>query len=148
MVKFLPVLKIVTRHRLRKMLMLLSMHMTSVLFLVWFNNFTLTMGFYWSYTLLLWSPVLMHSCWGSFLHVAGFQPFPPTTYQRMALCKLTRSVVRVPHSKRLITYVCILTVPTVCQFRNTLISCLLWTTLKPLGSTPTLTLPVRSRRHG
>jgi len=27
--------------------------MTSILFLVWFNNFTLTMGFYWSYTLLL-----------------------------------------------------------------------------------------------
>ena len=37
------------------MLMLLSVHMTSVLFLVWFNNFTLTMGFYWSYTLLLQS---------------------------------------------------------------------------------------------
>ena len=34
------------------MLMLLSMHVTSVLFLVWFNNFALTMGFYWSYTLL------------------------------------------------------------------------------------------------
>ena len=35
--------------------MLLSVHVTSVLFLVWFNNFTLTMGFYWSYmyTLLL-----------------------------------------------------------------------------------------------
>jgi len=27
--------------------------MTSVLFSVWFNNFALTMGFYWSYTLLL-----------------------------------------------------------------------------------------------
>jgi len=26
--------------------MLLSVHMTSVLFLIWFNNFTLTMGFY------------------------------------------------------------------------------------------------------
>jgi len=37
----------------RKMLMLLSMHVTSVLFLVRFNNFALTMGFYWSYTLLL-----------------------------------------------------------------------------------------------
>ena len=35
------------------MLMLLSVHMTSVLFLVWFNNFALTMGFCWSYTLLL-----------------------------------------------------------------------------------------------
>jgi len=35
------------------MLMLLSVHMTSVLFLVQFNNFGLTMGFYWSYTLLL-----------------------------------------------------------------------------------------------
>ena len=31
------------------MLMLLSVHMTSFLFLVRFNNFTLTMGFYWSY---------------------------------------------------------------------------------------------------
>ena len=29
--------------------MLLSVHVTSVLFLVWFNNFVLTMGFYWSY---------------------------------------------------------------------------------------------------
>ena len=28
------------------MLMLLNVHVTSVLFLVWFNNFTLTMGFY------------------------------------------------------------------------------------------------------
>ena len=44
------------------MLMLLSMHVTSVLFLVRFNNFALTTGFYWSYTLLLKSPVLMHSC--------------------------------------------------------------------------------------
>ena len=39
--------------------MLLSVHVTSVLFLVWF---TLTMGFYWSYTLLLQLPVLMCSC--------------------------------------------------------------------------------------
>ena len=30
-----------------------NMHVTSVLFLVRFNNFALTMGFYWSYTLLL-----------------------------------------------------------------------------------------------
>ena len=29
--------------------MLLSTHMTSVLFLVRFNNFALTTGFYWSY---------------------------------------------------------------------------------------------------
>jgi len=35
------------------MLMLLSVDVTSVLFLVQFNNFTLTVGFYWSYTLLL-----------------------------------------------------------------------------------------------
>ena len=34
------------------MLMLLSVHVTSVLFLVQFNNFALTMGFYWSYILL------------------------------------------------------------------------------------------------
>ena len=33
------------------MLMLLSVHVTSVLFLVHFNNFTLTMDFYWSYML-------------------------------------------------------------------------------------------------
>ena len=40
--------------------MLLSVHVTSVLFLVWFNNyFALTTGFYWSCTLLLKSPVLM-----------------------------------------------------------------------------------------
>jgi len=38
------------------MLMLLSVHVTSVLFLVRFNNFDRTMGFYWSYALLgaLW----------------------------------------------------------------------------------------------
>ena len=30
--------------------------------LVWFNNFASTMGFYWSYTILLKSPVLMGSC--------------------------------------------------------------------------------------
>ena len=35
---------------MRKMLMLLSVHVTSVLFLV---RFTLTMGFYWSYMFLL-----------------------------------------------------------------------------------------------
>ena len=39
--------------RLRKMLMLLSMHVTSELSLVLAGNFALTMGFYWSYTLLL-----------------------------------------------------------------------------------------------
>jgi len=40
--------------------MLLSAHVTSVLFLVWFNNyFALTTGFYWSYTLLLKLPILM-----------------------------------------------------------------------------------------
>ena len=43
------------------MLMLLSVHMTSVPILVWFNNFTLTTSFYWSYTLLLKSPFLMCS---------------------------------------------------------------------------------------
>jgi len=40
---------------------LLSVHVTSVLFLVRFNYFALTMGFYWSYTLLLKSPVLVRS---------------------------------------------------------------------------------------
>ena len=34
----------------------------SVLFLVWFDNFALTTGFYWSYTLLPKSPVLMRFC--------------------------------------------------------------------------------------
>ena len=41
--------------------MLQSVPVTSVLFLVRFNNFALTTGFYWSYMLLLKSPVLMHS---------------------------------------------------------------------------------------
>ena len=49
------------------MLMLLSVHVTSVLFLVRFNSFALTVGFYWSYTLLLYSPVLMRSCAGYIL---------------------------------------------------------------------------------
>ena len=35
------------------MLMLLNVHVTSVLFLIWFSDFTLTMGFHWSYMLLL-----------------------------------------------------------------------------------------------
>ena len=39
--------------------MLLSAHVTSVLFLVWFNSFVLTTGFYWSYTSLT---LLMCSC--------------------------------------------------------------------------------------
>ena len=38
--------------------MLLNMRVTSVLFLVQLNNFALTMGFYWSYTLLLSCPFL------------------------------------------------------------------------------------------
>ena len=42
-------------------LMLLSVHVTSVLFLVRLNNFALTTGFYWSYMLLLKLPVLMRS---------------------------------------------------------------------------------------
>ena len=40
------------------MLMLLSVHVTSVLFSVRFNNFALTMGFYWSYTLSSSCPFL------------------------------------------------------------------------------------------
>ena len=43
------------------MLKLLSVHVTSVLFLVLVGNFALIMGFYWSYMLLLQSPVLMRS---------------------------------------------------------------------------------------
>ena len=59
-----PVLKIVTRAYARyveisRLLMLLRVHMTSVLFLARFTNFALTTGFYWSYTLLLKSPVLV-----------------------------------------------------------------------------------------
>ena len=45
------------------MLMLLSVHVTSVLFLVQFNNFTLTVGFYWSLTLVARSyALLIESC--------------------------------------------------------------------------------------
>jgi len=40
---------------------------TCVLFVVWFNNFAPTMGFYWSYMLLLKSPVLTHS-WDCLSH--------------------------------------------------------------------------------
>ena len=40
------------------MLMLLSVHVTSVLFLVLAGNSVLTMGFYWSYTLLPSRPFL------------------------------------------------------------------------------------------
>ena len=41
--------------------MLLSAHVTSSFFSIWFNNFALTTGFYWSYTLFLKSLVLMRS---------------------------------------------------------------------------------------
>ena len=52
-----------TLHRNKRiLLMLLSAHVTSILFLVRFNTFALTTGFYWSYTLLLKSPVPMRSC--------------------------------------------------------------------------------------
>ena len=37
------------------MLMLLSVHVTSVLFLVQFNNFAMTMGFYWSIFFLFYA---------------------------------------------------------------------------------------------
>ena len=37
------------------------MHVTNVLFLVQFNNFSMNMDFYWSYTLLLKLLILMHS---------------------------------------------------------------------------------------
>ena len=47
------VLKIVTLCRLRKMLMLLCMDVTIILFLVLGGNFALIIGFNWSYTLLL-----------------------------------------------------------------------------------------------
>ena len=49
---FPPVLKVVTRtvQLVHKMLMLLSVHGTSVLFLVQFNNFALTMGVTRSYS--------------------------------------------------------------------------------------------------
>ena len=42
--------------------MLLSVHVTSVLFLARFDNFAQNTGFYWSYMLLLKSPVLVCSC--------------------------------------------------------------------------------------
>ena len=43
--------------------MLLSVHVTRVLFLVLVGNSALTMDFYWNYMLLLQSPVLMCSCY-------------------------------------------------------------------------------------
>ena len=41
------------------LLVLLSAHVTSVLFLVRFNNFALIKDVYWSYTLLLKSAILV-----------------------------------------------------------------------------------------
>ena len=58
--------------------------MTSILFLVQFNNFALTMGFYWSHTLLLMSPVLMHTCL-----YQGIEP----SYYLSRQCVLTMHVV-------------------------------------------------------
>ena len=51
------------------LLALVSVHVTSVLFLVWFNNFAPTMGFYWSYTLLLKSLILMHSWYRIYIKI-------------------------------------------------------------------------------
>ena len=60
----LPVLKIVGRTcsaASRQKSLLLSVWL-GVLFLVRFNNFDRTTGFYWNYTLLLKPPILMRSC--------------------------------------------------------------------------------------
>ena len=60
----LPVLKIVGRTcsaASRQKSLLLSVWL-GVLFLVQFNNFDRTTGFYWNYTLLLKPPILMRSC--------------------------------------------------------------------------------------
>ena len=49
------------------------------LFIVRFDNFDHTRRFYWSYTLLLKPPVLMHS-WMNSVHVLSLMPWPkPTT---------------------------------------------------------------------
>ena len=78
--------------------MLLSAHVTSVQFLVWFNNFTLTTGFYWSCMLLLKSPILMCSwspleavLWTPHLKSAqsvspSLPTLPYTIYFRLSMC--------------------------------------------------------------
>ena len=60
------------------LLMLLSVHVTSVLFLVLFNNFALITGFYWSYTLLLKSPILKRS-WTVIKYDKYCRPFSLTS---------------------------------------------------------------------
>ena len=69
----------------------------SVLFLVRFNNFDRTMGFYWSYTLLLKPPVLMYSCWyhqvvGSSLNLHVIVRFANSLSTKWIRLCLTRSI--------------------------------------------------------
>ena len=42
-------------------LVIVAKNVTGCSIFVWFNNFDWTLSFYWSYTLLLKLPVLMHS---------------------------------------------------------------------------------------
>ena len=65
--------------------------MPGVLFLVQFNNFARTMGFYWSYTLLLLPLIFMRSC-GSHSSVAQhrrLKPRPLTGLNSWQLLALT-----------------------------------------------------------
>ena len=60
-----PVLKIVTRTVHIELNHFVNVTKHTRASVVQFNNFALTAGFYWSYTLLLKSLVLVHSCLGT-----------------------------------------------------------------------------------
>ena len=79
------------------LLMLLSAHVTSVLFLVQFNNFVLTICFFWSYTLLLKLPVLMCSWHATRLDV-GRSGSGPT----LCLGNSTHSTVHIHYSANIV----------------------------------------------
>ena len=82
------------------MLMLLCVHVTRVLFLVLAGNFTLTMGFYWNYTLLLSSRLFLctlvqtHTCMqDSLIHNIGICGRPGWNLNIIPLCILTAVTV-------------------------------------------------------
>ena len=73
-------------HRLWKMLMLLSVHMTSFLFLVRFNNFTLTIGLH---ALTLSRPFLCALGLSHIHHCHMMKDPRPPYFSLLLLCTIT-----------------------------------------------------------
>ena len=76
------------------MLVLLSVHVTSVLFSVWFNNFALNTGFFWSFMLLL---KVFHS-YALMIHLIVHVP---SVVQRFNWVEPPQTHVKLPYSPSL-----------------------------------------------